>query len=67
MPKFKPVPLDSTVNAARSDSRHWGPKTAGAIAKLPTGAQKFWGIPFEFVVDADGNDLVVLADDSSVE
>ena len=67
MPKFKPVPLGSTVNAARSDPRHWGPKTAGAIAKLPKGAQKFWGIPFEFVTPGSGNDLLVLADDSSVE
>ncbi|MCZ6539263.1 MAG: hypothetical protein O6922_05505 [Chloroflexi bacterium] len=67
MPKFKPVSLDSTLNASSSDSRHWGPKTAGAIAKLPTGAQTFWGIPFEFVTPGGGKDLLVMPDDSSVE
>ncbi|MBN4059296.1 CehA/McbA family metallohydrolase [Dehalococcoides mccartyi] len=69
MPKFRPVSLDSIVNASSSDSRHWESKTGSAVTKLPTGDQTFWGVPFAFVTSTknNGNDLVVLADESSVD
>jgi hypothetical protein len=67
MPKFTPVSLGSALNASNSDSQHWGTKTAGAITKLPTGSQTFWGVPFEFAAPGGGNDLVVLDGESSVE
>ena len=65
MPKFSPISLYSSLNASRVDSQHWGAKTAVSLAQLTVGSQSFWGVPFDLA--ASGNDLIVLADASSMD
>jgi hypothetical protein len=62
MPQFTTVSLSANLNSKRDDASNWNGKTAGAVANLPVGSQRFWGVPFELA--AEGNDLVVLAGNS---
>ncbi|MDA1280593.1 MAG: CehA/McbA family metallohydrolase [Chloroflexi bacterium] len=66
MPKFMPVALDSVANGSRSNPQPWAKKTAAAVAKLPSGNQRYWGVPFKFLADDPGDDLLVLAGNSQV-
>jgi hypothetical protein len=65
MPKFTQISLSSKLNASRSDSDYWEPKTGDAVALLPAGSQSFWGVPFD--LSDGGNELLVLGSESSVD
>ncbi len=46
MAKFAEVNLFQLYNHSRDDVAPWEDRTAEAVAKLPGGTQRFWGVPF---------------------
>ncbi|MDA1256631.1 MAG: CehA/McbA family metallohydrolase [Chloroflexi bacterium] len=68
MPKFTQIDLSSSYSHRRTDGSPWDADTAEAIATLPGGENRFWGIPFSgrdanapsiIVVGADGGSTPV--------
>ena len=46
MATFRPVDLSALYTHSRNNGSPWDEKTAWGIARLPGGAQRFWGVPF---------------------
>ncbi|MDQ3703041.1 MAG: hypothetical protein M3442_19280, partial [Chloroflexota bacterium] len=50
-PLFSPVDLAKHCSPPAASAAAWAdPATAAALAALPSGAQRFWGIPFQVAV-----------------
>jgi hypothetical protein len=43
---FTPVDLSALYTHRRDDASSWDEKTAWGVARLPSGQQRFWGVPF---------------------
>ena len=68
LPKFTTILLDSSFNRNRTDSTPWDGPTAAAIAGLPGGEQRFWGVPFLLGTESSHeNGLVVAANERSIQ
>src|SRR3954468_2587433 len=55
------VDLSGVYTHSRHDPSPWEEKTVWGIARLPGGAQRFWGVPFSVGSErADGVGLIVI-------
>ena len=68
MSKFRQVPVGNHYTHSRSDPSPWEDAAAQAIAALPGGEQRFWGVPFDLgPADADANGILVAGANGSEE
>ncbi|MBM3957023.1 MAG: hypothetical protein FJ313_03095, partial [Gemmatimonadetes bacterium] len=61
MTKFSCQDLSGTRNTTMSDPGPWEDRTARGVAALPTGARRFWGVPFMLASGAAGEPGLVVA------
>ncbi len=68
MPKFSRISLSPLYTHSRGDPSPWAEKTAWGAARLPGGAQRFWGIPFTLgPASADRPSLLVVGANASTK
>lgn len=67
MARFQKIDLADAVSHDAESSGTWHPDTARGLNVLPSGSQRFWGIPFEIPgADTSGPSVVAVgADDST--
>ena len=65
MASFTRISLNNAYTHSRSDAAPWEDLAGKAIAVLPGGSQKFWGVPFDLGSDDGGMGLIVVGAEGS--